>query len=250
MPISSQSLFHFTNSLDAVEGILREGFKVGYCREEHEIDGVRTLCHVPMVSFCEIPLSQVKDHIFKYGRYGIGLSRAWAKSKGLNPVIYLQQDSYLSGYLREAAHFFLIQSRENAGQITEQHLSALKALGQILAYTKNYEGSLHRKNETRKNYRFSDEREWRFVPTSERILTMMSEETFNSDIGQRLKHTITEGFRMPVQPSDISYILVSQEADLDRIIAAIRSNNSKIEESQIDRLLTRILTVEQIESDF
>ena len=223
---------------------------MGYCREEHELHGVRTLVYVPMISFCEIPLSQVKEHIFKYGRYGIGLSRDWARKHRLNPVIYLEQNSQFTQNLKEATHFFLSQARPNPDALSEQHFSAIKSLGQILAYTKNYEGKLLRKGQEIEKYRFADEREWRLVPTSPQILTVMSDETFNSDLGQRLKETITEGFRVTIEPSDISYILVSNEHELDRIIAAVRSNGASVDASQLDRLLTRVLTVEQIESDF
>jgi hypothetical protein len=250
MPISSQSLFHFTRSLDVVEKILTEGFKVGYCREEHTLNGVRTLCYVPMISFCEIPLSQVKEHIFKYGRYGVGLTREWARSNRLNPVIYLQHDSFLTEDIQKATHFFIAQSRDRIESISEEHFSAIKSLAQLISYTKNYEGTLSRKNETIENYRFSDEREWRFVPTHPSILTVMSEETFATDLGQRLKADITDGFRMPVGPSDISYLIVSSEDELEKIIAAVKARNGKVDVAQIDRLLTRIVTVEQLERDF
>lgn len=250
MPVSSQSLFHFTRSLEVVERILSEGFKAAYCREEHVLNGVETLCHVPMISFCEIPLSQVKEHIFKYGRYGIGLSREWARSNRLNPVIYLQHNSFLTEDIQKATHFFIAQCRGSIETVSEEHFSALKSLAQLLAYTKNYEGTLRRKSEAIENYRFSDEREWRFVPSSPSVLTVMSDETFSTELGQRLKSVVTEGFRMPIEPRDISYILVSHESELERIISAVKARRLSIDEKQIDRLLTRILTVEQLEHDF
>jgi len=79
--LSSASLFHFTRNLQSLRGILAEGFKVNPSFERMDIlsrafggppDGDET--GIPMVCFCDIPLSQTTEHMDRYGKYAIGLS--------------------------------------------------------------------------------------------------------------------------------------------------------------------------------
>lgn len=71
-------LFHFT-SRDGLYGILENSFKISYARERIVGKSKSTEFAVPMVSFCDLRLSELKDHMSKYGSYGIGLSKSWAK---------------------------------------------------------------------------------------------------------------------------------------------------------------------------
>src|ERR1017187_10890632 len=48
---------------------------------------------LPMTCFCDIPLSQIADHISFYGDYGIGMSKKWGLTKGLNPILYVNKGS-------------------------------------------------------------------------------------------------------------------------------------------------------------
>ncbi len=110
---------------------------------------------IPMVSFCDIPLSEIKEHISKYGSYGLGMTKEWGIRKGLNPVLYVSQNSMLSESYRKAIVHF---AKDN------NWTDELKALLDVARYLKNYEADLTRGGTTVKNYRFSDEREWRYVP--------------------------------------------------------------------------------------
>src|ERR1700744_314447 len=93
MAISTNSIIHYTDSYEALTGILGEGFRVKYCLEKLRLGkGMSRAAH-PMVSFCDIPLSDSTQHFSAYGKYGIGLSKAWAIDKGVNPVIYIDDNS-------------------------------------------------------------------------------------------------------------------------------------------------------------
>ena len=81
------TLFHFTKNEEAFYSILTElYFKPFLARER--IVGVkgRRNFAVPMVSFCDIKLSQIKDHSGKYGEFGFGLTKEWAEKNDLHPV--------------------------------------------------------------------------------------------------------------------------------------------------------------------
>lgn len=94
---SSSSLFHFTDTAEKLFSILRYEFKPTYCLERivFSEDIVEEVAF-PMVCFCDIPLSQVKNHIETYGYYGIGMSKEWAERNKLNPILYLKQNSFVS----------------------------------------------------------------------------------------------------------------------------------------------------------
>jgi hypothetical protein len=85
MGLSSNSVIHFTKNLKSFNGILSNNFEIRYCRETL-ITKNRTFDFLtPMVCFCDIPFSQIIDHIKNYGAYGIGLKKnlgrkEWSKS--------------------------------------------------------------------------------------------------------------------------------------------------------------------------
>ena len=81
MPLTPNTLIHFTDTKDKLKSILQDNFRVFNCKEVVALDVKQATYYAPMVSFCEIPLSQVKEHLSKYGNYGIGLTREWGKRK-------------------------------------------------------------------------------------------------------------------------------------------------------------------------
>jgi hypothetical protein len=158
MAISTNSIIHYTSSFNILKSILDEGFRIKYCSEVlrlQENDGSRA-AH-PMISFCDIPLSNSMQHFEAYGRYGIGLSKSWAVENGVNPVLYIDRKSLFAKSLSR----LLIDRRSKPSNLTkEQKGDILK----IKAFAKNYSGHLKREKIDNPNYKFYDEREWRLVP--------------------------------------------------------------------------------------
>ena len=94
--ISSKVLFHFTTSMVYLKSILKNGFFPHYC-PEYRLDpddkaeaskGCRPLHAAPLVSFCDLPLSLIRNHLKEYGNYGIGLKKNWGLRNGVTPVMY------------------------------------------------------------------------------------------------------------------------------------------------------------------
>ena len=96
--LSSDTLFHYTKRFKALLKVLKEGFRPNHSIENFDFlinDNSKSKSNyfIPMVCFCDIPISSTKNHIKKYGRYAIGLSKEWGKINGLNPVMYISENS-------------------------------------------------------------------------------------------------------------------------------------------------------------
>jgi len=247
MPLSSNTIIHFTKSSQALKGILQENFKVKYCLEEISL-GQELFYAAPMVSFCDIPLSEIKEHIGKYGSYGIGLTKEWAIRKKLNPVLYIESNSFLARSIYES--YMQLNSDENFkwDLITEIQ----KNLVNILRYIKNYEADLKRVNETIRNYRFSDEREWRYTPSYEECKYMaIHPENYHSESRKKRLNDSIQHIRLDFEPNDIKYIIIESESEISDFLEILKkSKGNKYSYNDVERLMTRILTTEQIKTDF
>ena len=107
--ISTNSLFHFTKKVNNIFSILENDFYPQYCIEEiidciYHVDGgtLDSRLGVPMVCFCDIPLSQINKHTTYYGNYAIGLTKDWAKRNKINPVLYMYPNSGFTDYFRRS----------------------------------------------------------------------------------------------------------------------------------------------------
>ncbi|MFA6201318.1 MAG: abortive infection system antitoxin AbiGi family protein [Bacteroidales bacterium] len=88
MPVNTNTLIHFTDSINTMRLILMNDFyprmsleDYGYILNENEIGKIA----LPMICFCDIPLHLISSHMEEYGHFGIGLKkklgyRKWIKS--------------------------------------------------------------------------------------------------------------------------------------------------------------------------
>jgi hypothetical protein len=248
MPLSANSLFHFTKTKDALYGILDETFKLSYCREDLVVGGERFSIRVPMVSFCDIPLSAIKNHIVSYGSYGLGLGKGWGKRRKLNPVLYIEQELLLSQSYKMALKRFVLEEAENS-EVTDPDKLALL---DMLRYIKNYEGRLRRGNGERiSKYRFSDEREWRFVPKfDEDIMMILEDRLYQRPEIQEMVMTKISPLRLGFSADDVRYIVVENDSEINGLVDHLRHiKNPRYSLEVVDRLTTRILTRDQIMED-
>lgn len=246
MAISSSVLFHFTNSFDNLKGILRDNFKVKYCNETYKLKNTTVDIHVPMVSFCDIPLSKADKHSKSYGSYAIGLTKEWAINKGLNPVIYVERNS----------NFALnhLKTRKLLSNKIGQKLSNdEKAYFDIYRYIKNYDGDLKRSDgKISKKYKFYDEREWRYVPDIENSFLMLM---LNSKIPKDSNDYLENQKKVSEQlleftPNDIKYIILNDENEIDETVKLLQTVKAKYSYKDVQILTTRIICMQQILEDF
>lgn len=246
-------LFHFTSKASLFE-ILRTTFKVSYAREKIIGPTQRREFGVPMVSFCDLKLSELKKMIDdNYGQFGIGLSKEWANRNGLNPVMYISKhcnltDGLINGIDGIYRHLNTLTS--NFDEITALGQSYLNIMD-IYRYIKNYDGELQRANQPlNENYRFADDREWRYVPNINshitpfvqitKIRTRAEKDTLNATI---------DHLRLSFQPEDIKYLVVEKDEERIELINHLEIAKEKFDEITRRRLASRILTIDQILND-
>jgi hypothetical protein len=249
MPISSNTLFHFTRDLRTLKSIFSFNFFPKLSLEDlSDITTVRKRVAFPMVCFCDIPLSQISEHVSKYGNYAIGLSKLWGILNELSPILYVHDNSSTAGAFRGIHNYFTQTSNRDA------HLQeSVIDFFHILPFIKPYETTVDNRV-----VRFYDEREWRFVPDLSLLIQkgidnyfFVSEDDFlndrlRSEINQKL-----ESCPLVFTPDDIKYIIVSNEQErvaiYDHIVHTKRENFTYV---SLQKLTTRILTIDQIREDF
>ena len=249
MGLSSNSIIHFTKEKEFLIGILQNNFKIHYCLEKLFIGDGSLEFAVPMVSFCDIPLSEVKIHLENYGPYGIGLTKEWAARQKLNPVLYIEKDSYLSASYYSAYDSYIETQNKNISEMAAHE----KSMADILRYMKNYQGNLtrNRKN-TIPDYRFSDEREWRYViDFNEETEMFLSPDEYTTPEQKAQENDLIKDFRLEFTPNDIKYIIIEKEDEIIDFLNILRgAKGDKFSHNEVERLTTRIITTEQLMTDF
>jgi len=245
MAISTNSIIHYTGSFKVLASILKEGFRLKYCLEILHIGNTNSEAVHPMISFCDIPLSDSTQHFAAYGKYGIGLSKEWAIRNGVNPVIYIDRNSLFASCIEE----LIIERRKKDTNLSPKQK---KEILKIKSYAKNYSGPLKRKSIDTQNYRFYDEREWRLVPSDD-VLHGASF-SISSGLYKEKKALYDEkisGIRITFSANDISYIIVKDTNQIPKMTNYIRSTYSKnCTADELDILLSKICSTEQIIADY
>ncbi len=232
--VSSESLFHFIQKLDWLLEILEnKSFQARYVYENTLEAEYKA--GIAMKCFCDIPLGVIKIHMNRYGKFGIGIRKSFAKKNYITPVIYFHSNSdtyyrYISTISKEDIFgnrfslfpYFKVESRTTV--------------------------SIDKKKKTTE--RFYDEREWRFVAGDVIDCTHLTEINIKVKLDEEnyILSSKRQDFLLRFEFSDITYIFVQYEKDVDKVIETIR----KIDTSQIqqDRLIAKIVTSRQIERDF
>lgn len=245
-------LFHFTTK-EGLFSILENEFRVSYARERIKGKSTERKLAVPMVSFCDLKLSELKIHMEKYGLYGIGLSKEWANQNGLNPVMYVSEFCEFTDNFNNA----LYQIYPKLGKLRKSNKETLfldndMKILDAYRYMKNYEGELIRDEIVTPNFRFADEREWRYVPSLSdlrvdepfvaitNISTRAEKEKYNNKI---------KDVKLRFNANDIKYLIIEKESEITELINHIKHVKKHYDEESQERLLSRILTSEQIKKD-
>lgn len=281
--LSSKNLFHFTKK-SVLENILKNKFYAMYCKEEifsTVFNKKHPPHYIPMVSFCNIPLTMVKNHCKLYGSYGIGLTKRWALRNKINPVLYSYRNSaYMKTYNTNDKQFKLLEKyleknkfpatfKTKNRYVVSPKKIFLDSFKKPLLFLKPIEG-LNKRGE--KAF-FYDEKEWRYVPelfnmnnamiayrkvkksdfrypNREKVRVPISSiKHLNQKI---LKHGIRhfQAYRLSFELSDIKFIILKNDKDIPDMIKFINKVFDGEDKNKLKTLVSKILTLEQFKEDF
>lgn len=135
-------------------------------------------------------------------------------------------------------------------ELTNQYRQSIDSTIGLFRFIKNYQGELQRKNKVIKNYRFYDEREWRYVHPEDNFKAGRAEDYKKYKESGGTKPFIKD-YRLLFNGGDIKYLIVKSSKDIPRLIETIHSTKNLVENSnQADILTTKIMTIEQLNADF
>lgn len=233
MNVYSEAFFHRTNELYKLCSIIENGFQCFYCKEEIFLGNNKySYIGIPMVSFCDIPLSHIDSST--YGNLGIAMTREWANQKSLEPVLYypLNKKCQSTKMVIQAAKVFLTNPKDYDGY-------------RILGYAKPMR-RLEKGKKTFKNYA---EREWRRVYSSKK-LKWLTEESFTVYRNQSGKEKQPVGPLLHFSIDDIVFLIVDQQnkAELQQFIMKKLSKlgGGEINEQMRLDLISKIVVYEDI----
>jgi hypothetical protein len=244
MAISANTLFHFTSKKDNIKGILKNHFFPKYSLEDlsNVIPGSQILAaHIPMVCFCDLPFSQIKNHIDFYGDYGIGLKKkGWGIGKGISPIFYIPKGSNSAKLIKSTAALFKTANKDS-NPLTQRFPDFFK-------YTKSYGGlALNKRTTKMENREFYNEREWRFTPNNFPVLEEKgTKESFLIEENMKMEN----GAQLTFKAKDIKYIIIKKEFEIPEFVDFIENDlKEQFEEHERKLLVSKLISVQQIRDD-
>lgn len=225
--------------------IIATGFWPRYCAEDfHWYNEALGYVSYPIVSFCDIPLTRIKDHTSFYGQFGLGMSRDWAIESGLNPVIYLSEHSAVRKSILRLAQPEQFVTSPNRSAYTDNFFELLALIKPLYGKMQRIDGSEVEKD-------FCQENEWRFTPKLKQGRKCIPIQKHNSNKDAYDRHTF-DNCLLKFDVSDISYVIVKSETDrqsfLDYLESSSRGGSEDLDALQA--LRSKVLSLEVIERDF
>lgn len=270
--LSTSSLFHYT-SKDSLIKIIESGyFKTSFSLEKFnfapawhkafdsifnpESESIPALTklndevYIGMVCFCDIPLNLVNNHTNVYDKYAIGLTKDWGCSVGVSPVTYLPNsggtksliENLINSYYNDFPCIQTLQEKgfakeliDKDGQLFAQIMSFYNKIIEFVCYTKPYQGDYKRGNYVVKDYKYYDEREWRFIPND-----VLSTPCLSKSKTQSIGFDFPELYPLSFEVGDITKIVVPKNE-----LELIKGEVSKL--SVMKKFdLSKIITLEEL----
>lgn len=240
----SDTLFHFTKSLNKLTEILKHGFWPRYCLEDVQWLGLsEEYVAFPMVCLCDIPISRISEHVDFYGSFGIGLSKEWGIKNNLNPVMYFAGDNPVHAALESLAVMIRALSDEESKQ------KGIRNLRYIIAYSKPMSGRMI-VSDVPVTKDFYQESEWRFVPSDDNIKDFLIYNEFKDMEQLDSFNNETKAFcELKFLPTDVRYIFVPADSDIPPVINFLQTELEEFPSDELKVLMSRVISLERIQLD-
>jgi len=243
----SNSLFHFTKDLGALKSILLNGYAPRYCLEEKALPGQNEGIFVafPIVSFCDIPLRRIDEHVEFYGAFGLGMKKSWALENGLNPILYLAETSPLA----EA----IAQFKNAAVGMDEKHAnpSYLEHARCTIAFMRPLVGFITRDGvPIAEDKEFYQESEWRYLARRADISEWLSQDEFDDKARLEAANKLAaERAALRFSPKDVRHLFVASDSDIPDLVDFINRRTDRSSSTDRTLLVTKITSLESIRMD-
>lgn len=232
--LSGSVLFTFTPKIEYMADMLANGIYPRYVYER--LPGSKKYYIAPMKCFCDIPLGKVKNHMEKYGYYGIGLKKSFLLKHRVTPVIYIHKNS---------KSFFGNREMKRLKTEDAPFLPLLKRYYGDDYYFKDGENT-----PVRKRVNFYNEREWRFIPRSLNLKSIQKIDTIQEGVKLVADLNLENPYHdesIILSSEVIEYVIIRKKKELDDFIGQL----TKIyRDGELQRILTKIIIADQILKDF
>lgn len=247
MTLSANTLFHFTRDYGTLLSILKSKFYPRLCLEKNLwISKKDHKWAVPMVCFCDIPLSSISDHSEKYGKYAIGIKKSWAIEQGVTPILYVHEKSGFLAQSRKIMNAFAEKKDKGDKQSRDQFSQIMS----MFFMMKPYEGTQSINGRNRK-VRFYDEREWRYIsPIDGPKFNFLTLSEYNDEIEREVLNEYNKQFGVTFNPDAINYLIVEKEDEIVPLMHELDYIKGEFPHNSVQLLKSRILSMDRISEDF
>lgn len=246
MNISANTLFHFTREYDTLIKILKSKFYPRLCLEKRLWETGDFKWAIPMVCFCDIPLSNIAQHTKKYGNYAIGIKKTWAIKQGVTPILYVHENSGFIEQGRDALNWSL-ELNEKEGTHSTERLAQVMSMFFMM---KPYE-SKQIINGKKQIVRFYDEREWRYIPPiGGSVLNFLTDAEYQEKEKRDKLNSYNEKYGVTFNPDAINYIIVEKEDEIVPLMHELYTIKGDFPHKSVELLMSRIISMDRIREDF
>lgn len=252
--IQADTLFTFCTELDYIlPSIEHKMIPPRYCEEDISflnLDEFKKAAY-PMKCFCDINLHRLTEHLRWYGYYGLAFTKEWGINNRIQPVQYINSNSYLCKDFSTAFSAAYASDRRNESEVQK---TLKNYLLHEMMYYKPYDGTMvSRTTKEAKAKCFTDECEWRFIPDVtiagyEQVY--FDEAILNAGILNEISKSMfgIKEISLGFDYTDLKYIIVKTLEDFDSLAARIGSWSLGIDEER--RLLSKIIVWDISKEDF
>lgn len=198
----------------------------------------------PMVCFCDIPLSRIEEHVNFYGEFGIGMTREWALTNGLNPLMYMAGHNGVAKAMMRM-HQTAIKSKSKT---TSREF--MVNLRHVAMHMKPASGRMVINGEPVMKD-FYQESEWRLIAQQPQIERYLQPEEYENELRRNEANELTKKHcLLRFLPRDVRYLFVRSDAEIPSLVNFIQTEMDTYPGADLKILVSRVTSLETLRADW